>query len=360
LEPPGLRDRLARLLPGFQIVRVEPLSPDATARSPTAKAVGYGVPLRITLEEPSGGRRLLVFRTAAPNDFGHDRRSDRAQQMLLAYDTFGVPPRHVEALDVGAIGQDGRLVSVRDCGEFYLLTSYAAGQIYAQDLRRIASEGEIRSGDMDRCRALARYLVALHAQRGGRPALYARAVRDLVGHGEGVFGIVDGYPDGVPAAPPERLRAIEARCLDWRWRLRGKSGRLARTHGDFHPFNILFDEGDELAILDTSRGSQGDPADDVVCMAINYVFFALEKPSAWHLGLGALWDRFWEEYLRGTGDAELLEVAAPFLAWRGLVLACPHWYPALAAEARDRLLGFIEGALGEPRFDPACAHALFR
>ena len=31
----------------------------------------------------------LVFHTASPNDFGHDRRSDRAQEMLLAFDTFG-------------------------------------------------------------------------------------------------------------------------------------------------------------------------------------------------------------------------------------------------------------------------------
>src|SRR5690606_13915468 len=125
-------------------------------------------------------------------------------------------------------------------------------------------------------------------------------IRDLVGSGEGIFGIVDAYGPDVPAAPPERLRAIERGALEWRRRLRERSERLSRTRGDFHPFNVLLDEtedGERLALLDASRGCMGDPADDVTCMAINYVFFAVEHPRAWRGGLGQLWQRFWDVYL---------------------------------------------------------------
>src|SRR5438034_763714 len=62
----------------------------------------------------------------------------------------------------------------------------------------------------------------------GRPAAYRRAIRDLLGHGEGIFGIIDAYPSDVPAASPDRLACIEAHCLDWRWRLKGKVERLTR------------------------------------------------------------------------------------------------------------------------------------
>ena len=339
-------------------MRVEPLAPDAAARDATGKAAGYGVPWKVVLDE-AGRESALVFRTASANDFGHDRRSDRAQQLLLAYDTFGGLPRHVAPRDVGALAHDGSLVSVAGTGEFYLLTDYAPGRIYAEDLRRIAREKALRPGDVGRGQALVRCLADLHAEKGGRPALYARAIRDLVGHGEGVFGILDAYPDAVPGAPRDRLRRIEARIVDWRWRLREKSARLARIHGDFHPFNVLFDEAGEIALLDASRGSRGEPADDVTAMAINYFFFALEAPSAWRGALGALWDAFWNGYVRATGDAELLDVTAPFLAWRGLVVACPVWYPALPGEARDRLLTFVEQVLDAPRFDPGAAHAYF-
>ena len=51
----------------------------------------------------------------------------------------------------------------------------------------------------------------------------------------------------------------------------------------------------------------------------------------------------------------MLEVIAPFFAWRGLVVASPRWYPHLAAEDRDRILRFVERALAAERFEPAWA-----
>jgi hypothetical protein len=196
--------------------------------------------------------------------------------------------------------------------------------------------------------------VGLHGERRDEPGAWRRAVRDLVGAGEGIFGIVDGYPEDTPAAPPQRLQALEERCLAWRWRLRARPRRLARTHGDFHPFNILFRPGGGglgLALLDASRGGQGDPADDVTALAVNYVFFAAERRAAWRPALALLWRRFWEVYLAGTGDPGVLDTAPPFLAWRALVVACPRFYPGLGAPARDLLLGLAERALDAGRLD---------
>ena len=137
-----------------------------------------------------------------------------------------------------------------------------------------------------------------------------------------------------------------------------RSDRLAKTHGDFHPFNIVF-EGDSFTLLDASRGCEGDPADDVACLAVNFVFFALGDLHAWKNGLRALWRTFWETYLAESGDQELLDVVAPFLTWRILVLANPTWYAGLATEHREALLGLAERALAG-RFDPDWAEDMFR
>jgi hypothetical protein len=134
---------------------------------------------------------------------------------------------------------------------------------------------------------------------------------------------------------------------------------LRRTHGDFHPFNVLFDAQSELALLDASRGSLGDPADDVTCMAINYPFFSLGHPGAWRGAFRPLWSSFWQRYAEGSGDSDLATVVAPFLAWRGLVLASPVWYPELVESDRDRILGFVEATLRAPRFTPALADEFF-
>jgi len=353
--PNGLRELLEARFPGAEVVSAAALAPD-TGAGDTLKAEGYGSPLRIVLRE--GGReRTVVFHTARSDVFGHDRRADRGGEMLLAWDTFGLVPGQARALDVGAVLRGGRLASLADAGEFWLLTEWAPGRTYADDLRRVAEEGSCGEGDRARVEALARWAAALHAERLDGPERYRRAVRDLLGHGEGIFGMVDGYPEGVPAAPPSRLRAIEERCLAWRWRLRGLSRRLSRTHGDFHPFNVVFrppspsEDGTRFTLLDASRGGKGDPSDDLTALSVNYVFFAAERREAWERGLGPLWRRFWAGYLDATGDREALLTAPPFLAWRALVLASPRFYPQLGAEARDLLLGLAERALDLGRLD---------
>jgi aminoglycoside phosphotransferase (APT) family kinase protein len=143
------------------------------------------------------------------------------------------------------------------------------------------------------------------------------------------------------------LRELEEACLAWRWKLRTQTHRLRRTHGDFHPFNIVF--GDDVHLLDASRGSEGDPADDVACLAINYLFFGIGHPR-W--SLGALWDRFWQTYLAGD-RVDVLAAVAPFFCWRALVLASPKWYPHLQAGDRMRILEFAKRVLAAERFDPA-------
>jgi hypothetical protein len=61
---------------------------------------------------------------------------------------------------------------------------------------------------------------------------------------------------------------------------------------------------------------------------------------------------FWDNYLSRTNDREMLAVAAPFFAWRGLVIASPVWYPHLPVRTRQALFNFIQNVLAADRFDP--------
>ena len=356
--PPKLRDHIARLFPGARLLEIKPLAPDsgATAGS-TSKVAGYGEPARLVIDD-SGRRRELVWRVAGPNEFGHDRRSDRAAETLLAYDDFIKVPSHVAPFDVGAVRADGELVSLRDAGELYLLTTYAPGTVYAEDLRRLAAGEPIVDRDLERLDALAGYLADLHVPIADGHQRYRRAIRDLIGHGEGIYGIIDGYPDDVSGAPASRLRAIEERCAASRWRLRDRGERLARTHGDFHPFNIVFDRTTPT-LLDASRGACGDPADDLTALAINFVLFAIDARDTWAEGLGVLWRRWLARCAELRPDPDLLAVAPPFFAWRALVVCNPRFYPKLSTAGREALLGLTEHILDAGHLDPVAAEALF-
>lgn len=57
--------------------------------------------------------------------------------------------------------------------------------------------------------------------------------------------------------------------------------------------------------------------------------------------------------MEASQDDVVIEAASPFVAFRGLVLASPVWYPKLPIEVRRTIFRFIEQVLNEPRFDPA-------
>ena len=315
------------------------------------KGYGYGIPLRVDYEL-DGVPRRAVIESVRPGPFGHEHMADRAQLMLWAHHAFGALPRHVASLDVGAVRASGELVPLGNAEELFMLAEFVDGNEYADDLLRIRSSGVTIPLDLERTDALCDYLAEIHKVKGPDPGLYVRRIRELVGHGECIFGVNDSYPEKFDV-----LKSIELQCVEWRWKLARRTHRLRQVHGDFHPWNIMFRQGADFSVLDRSRGEWGDAADDVACLALNYLFFSLQRSGRLEGGFEDLWRRFWDRYLERSGDAELLEVVAPFLAFRGLVMANPLWYPALRDEIRNKMLTFVTTILREPRFDPARANA---
>jgi hypothetical protein len=318
------------------------------------KGYGYGIPLRVDYEL-AGRPRSAVLESVRPGPFGHEHMADRAQSLLWAHDAFCRLPRHVASLDVGAVRASGELVPLGDAEEFFMLADFSAGREYAEDLLRIRSTGELLGEDIERAGALCDYLAGIHRVRGTEPGLYARRIRELLGHGECIFGVCDSYPPDGPVAP-QLLQEIERRCLAWRWKLKGRVERLCQVHGDFHPWNILFGEGAQFSVLDRSRGEWGEAADDVACLTLNYVFFSLQRSGRLEGAFERLFREFWRRYLESTGDLAMLDVVAPFFAFRTLVMANPLWYPRLAENVREAILHFCLAVLDEARFDPDRAH----
>jgi hypothetical protein len=326
------------------------------------KGFGYGVPFEIECVIDGEPRCFVVSRTRPVQGFGHDYPADRAWQAIFGHTAYNSFPRHVRSVDVGLVRSSGALVSAADAAEFFQLVEKAEGQLYWLDLDRLLSL-PIRELDRERARELARFLARAHAGKRDEPTLYQRRIRELVGHGECLMGILDSYPHPYALLPPDECEQIERALVSWRWRLRGRAHRLSRVHGDFHPWNLLFREGVDFSVLDRSRGEWGEPADDVSALGINYLFFGLRKSAAESGGGVAepfldLFRSFLDTYLAESADRELLEVLPPFFAFRALVIAHPRWYPALADATRAALLAFAK-AMAAPRpFDPDSLPAL--
>jgi hypothetical protein len=316
------------------------------------KSYGYGTPVLIEYEV-EGMQKKAVLHTVNPGPFGHEHMSDRAQSLLWDHAAFNSLPGHVRSIDVGAFRRDGTTVSLGDAEEFFTLTDYGEGSPYAGDLERIRDKDDFRESDLQRTDALCDYLARIHGIQGPDPGLYVRRIRELVGHSECIMGLIDNYPDDTSESLQRRLASIEHSCVKWRWKLKHRVGRLRQSHGDFHPWNILFNRGTEFCLLDRSRGEWGEPADDVTCITMNYVFFSLQRSGRLEGHFETLFRRFWSRYLDTTGDTEMLEVAAPFFVFRGLVMAHPVWYPNVRESTRSALFHFMESVLSDGSFDPA-------
>ena len=313
------------------------------------KGFGYGALLRVSLVDHA---RDLVLHRAGTRCFGHDTPADRAYDSLLAYETYGALPGHVRAIDVGSIDAAGRMTSLGGARDFFFVTEYAEGHPYHRELASAAERDRAVPAEVEHAETLALHLARIHQLRRRAPELYKRRLRQLVGGDECIAGTLDAY-DGRDLrgyASPELLLAIESRCVRWRHKLKGYTGRLCRVHGDFHPWNILF-HGDRPIFMDRSRGAWGEAADDVAALAINFVFFALVARGRFAGAMATLWRRFFERYLEATDDGRLGEVIAPYFAWRALVLASPLWYPGIGAPVRRALFHFAARVLDEERFD---------
>ena len=311
----------------------------------------HGTAYLLKFNSPPGQKRLIM-KTLFHSRFGHDHYSDRAQVLLLAQANFNEMPKHVRATDVVGESQD-RLISIKDAREFYIFMEEAGGVSYFEDLEAILRRGRLNDLDRERARMLARFIADVHSNRyvgeDGK-TLYRRRIRDLIGHGECIMGIIDAY-DAVDFTTDEELVAYAEICLQWWGKIRDRGDRLCSVHGDYHPGNIRL-HGDDFVLLDRSRGTWGEAADDVSCLSMNYIHYAVKDSGTFAGPFAELFRIFLETYLEKTHDEGFFEVTQPFFAFRVLVIANPRFYPDDRTETKRKLIDFGFSVLRTSRFEP--------
>ena len=317
-----------------------------------AKEYGYGHPVKVEFTV-GGERRAAVLETTSPGPFGHEHMADRARMMLWDHGAYNALPKHVRSLDVGAFDREGNLLSVGERrGVLPPGRTRRRNRVHPGH-RPFAGWGSRCATWTSRGRTPCAITSSRSTPSGGRTRDSTSAgSANCWGTASASWGCATAIPSPTGSSPPRCWRRSNGVASTWRWRLKERTDRLRQVHGDYHPFNILFREGTDFTVLDRSRGEWGEPADDVTALTGNYLFASLQATGRLEGPFETLFRRFWDRYIERTGDAEILETAAPFFAFRCLVMASPVWYPSLDESVRRKLFSFVLSILDAPSFAP--------
>ncbi len=318
---------------------------------------GYKVKFKVQSSKVKSNEREIVIRTLMPRDFSHDFLADRAKVFVTQHEMSRHIPGHIISHDVSGYTKAGRLVSIGDAVEFFQVVEVARGSSYSADFQRIKRTGSATKEDIQRAGMLGEYLAKLHSKKmkassGDIRSVRRRHLRDCIGHGEMMVGVIDTYPDGYRFVSRKEMDDLICMASVFREHVKDTPYIPCRIHGDFHPGNIMF-EGSKIRLLDASREVFGDPADDVICLAMNYIWFAVMQTGRFEGPFKRLFDAFWSAYFGRTRDRYIARTAGVHMAFRAVVVAHPVFYRDQTDAVRRKMIKLTKRVLKSGKFVPS-------
>lgn len=319
----------------------------------------HGTGYKLVLEI-KGKKEAVVIRTKRPEGFSNDYAADRAASFLLQHKLSSKLPKHNKSIDVVGISEDG-IVSIGDCNEFFHIVELAEGRAYMDELIEIKNNKFIAEENLEHVKLLAEYLSKIHNTKfinkikhkyknALARSIYKRHLRDCIGHGEMLLGVLDTYPSKLSWTNKKEFTKIANLANELRETLKDKCERLSLVHGDFHPGNIVF-KGKNFMLLDASRELWGEPADDLTALGINFIWFSVMQDGNFSGNFKKLFLDFWNSYMKATKDYRINYVAPLFFAFRGVVVAHPIFYNKQSDDCRRKIFNFVINVLSEKKFN---------
>ncbi|MBI5859567.1 MAG: hypothetical protein HZB73_02385 [Nitrosarchaeum sp.] len=326
----------------------------------------HGIGFSIDVVDRKNQNKRFVLKTLKTEGFGHDYPADRASVVIRSLMDSSLLENHIKVLDAGSIQEDNSLMTFGEPKDFYIIMEEARGVEYWNDLDQIRDKNKLNEKDIEKIKILAQYLATMHKQKYDGPhaeQLYRRVVRDFVGHGELMMGVIDTFPEKMEFATRKELVEIVKKSVEWWDKIKDCSNRLCVVHGDFYPGNIQFD-GDKLIVLDRSRFRYGEPADDVTSFTMNLINYSIMSCSEFKDPFKKLFETFFDEYLKKGEDKNLFKVCPLFFAFRGIVCIHPIFYSKewmvkhgfkkdrvdLINDSKKNIINFVKNVLNEKEF----------
>ena len=277
---------------------------------------GYLIEFKITKN-----KKRLILKSLIKEGFTHDYLSDRAASLIRAHEDYNLMENHVKSEDVIA-NKDGRLTSIGNAKEFYILMQEARGKDFFNDFDKIKKTKILDSEIKKKIMNISDFLVKIHKKKHKSSSIYRRKMRETISGNGSIIEMLDFHSDENFIRFEKKWFEILKQIIRY-WRIsRNMDYRLCEVHGDFHPGNIWF-ENEKLIILDRARGRFGEPADDITSFIINPIMYSLILNGKFDGPFKEMYDIFWNNYFKKTKDREMRKIIAPYLAFKIAIVTNP-------------------------------------
>ncbi len=317
--------------------------------------LGTGYLIEFTSEKT---KQRLILKSLFTENLGMDHYSDRAASLIKSHDNYNKMPNHVKSYDVISQNKDKSLLSLDGAKEFYILMDEAKGDDLFKDFKKIKETKKLDYKIKNKIVIISNFLAELHKNKNKSVSLYRRKIRDTLGSGESLIGILDMHPDSSFKIFEKKWLAIVKKSIDFWNKSRRLHDRLCEIHGDYHPGNLWF-ENEKFTVLDRARGRFGEPADDIAAFIINPIMYSLITENGFKGDFKDIFDLFWNNYFKRTGDKEMRKIIAPYIAFRIAVVTNPIVYnddffggSKKSNFIRLKLINFALNILKDSEFNP--------
>ena len=256
----------------------------------------------------------------------HDRNKNTNPRSL------GILVKNKELEFLPEITEDTEIYQIQDFG--------GEGISYLELLDKKLEKCIVDEKDKQEIDSIVDYLAEIHKTKHKSEdkkilnAVYNDFLRNIIGHPEYLLMLLHDIPQGNRVLSPKKQGEFISLMLENMHYFKNESYRLSAIHGDFWGANVFFREDESLYVVDHSRMPWGDPGFDVGFWLSQYLINYIKTENIYFKNLG---EYFLEEYLKKTGDYDIMGIISYSLGLVAVMYCSPLIVPELKDEVRKKI-----------------------
>lgn len=246
------------------------------------------------------------------------------------------------------------LPDINDSTEVYQIQEYGGeGKSYLELLEKKTGKSEIDQTDRDEIDKVIDFIAQIHKTKPTNKdtemqrAIYNDYLRSVIGHPEYLLLLLQRVPDDSPVLKPSEQGEFISLVWENMHYFKDHPERLTAIHGDFWGSNLFFRDDGSVFVIDYSRMPWGDPGFDVGIWMSQYLIRYHMGNQSYFRQLG---DYFLEQYIKKTGDSEVVKTMVYALAVIAVIYSSEARTPGVPDEARVSFYNNVMGMLKKKEF----------